>query len=158
MAVFLKVPGIDGGVTEQDHETWIRLDSMQFGVGRRISTPFGAATGREAGAPTVSEIHISKPMDQSSIELFGWSLARYEAKRLKLDVVTTGRKDPFTTYELENAVIANYSVMGGPEGVPREMISLSFTRITEKFTPLRPDMVLGSPVTKGFDLATSREY
>src|SRR5262245_26475844 len=110
MAVFLHIPGIKGGATEKKHEGWVKVDSLQFGVGRTISTPVGAATSREAGMPNVSEIHVTKPMDASSIELFGWSVSKYDAKKVKVDVVSTGRDDPFTTYTLDNAVISGYSV------------------------------------------------
>ena len=158
MAVYLKIPGIDGGATEQNHKQWIRLDSMQFGVGRHISTPVGVGTGREAGVPQISEVLVSKPMDLSSIELFGWSVAKYDAKKLQLDIVTTGRDDPFTQYELENSVISGYSVSCASDGMPNESISLNFTKITEKFTPIGEDMTPGSPVTKGFDIATSKEF
>jgi len=156
--VYLKIPGINGGATEDNHKQWIALDSMQFGVGRHISTPVGVGTGREAGVPQVSEVLVTKPMDESSIELFGWSVAKYDAKKLNIDIVTTGRKTPFTTYELENAVISGYSVSSGGDGMPHESISLNFTKITEKFTPVDAAMKEQSPVTKGFDIALSKDF
>ena len=32
MAVFLFIPGIKGGTTEKNHEGWVKVDSLQFGV------------------------------------------------------------------------------------------------------------------------------
>jgi type VI secretion system secreted protein Hcp len=156
MAVFLFIPDIKGGATEKKHEGWVKVDSLQFGVGRSLSNPFGAATSREAGQPTVSEVHVTKPMDNASIALFGWSVAQFDAKKVKIDVVSTGREEPFTTYTLENAVISGYSVSSSGESMPSESISLNFTKIEERFVQIGADMKPGSPVVKGFDLATGR--
>jgi hypothetical protein len=39
MAVFLFIPGIKGGTTEKNHEGWVKVDSLQFGVGRSLNDP-----------------------------------------------------------------------------------------------------------------------
>jgi type VI secretion system secreted protein Hcp len=156
MAVYLFVPGIKGSVTEKNHKDWIKVDSMQFGVGRAISTPVGASQQREAGQPSVSEITVSKPMDNSSIELFGWSVAKFDAKKLKIDIVSTGRDDPFTQFELENAVISGYSISAPGEGMPSESISFNFTKIQNKFMPTGTDQKAGTPVVKAYDLAEAK--
>lgn len=157
MAIFLFIPGIKGGATEKKHEGWVKVDSLQFGVGRSLNNPLGAATSREAGQPNVSEIHVSKPMDNSSIELFGWSVSKFDAKQVKVDIVSTGREDPFTTYTMENAVISGYSVSVAGDSMPSESISFNFTKIEEKFTQIGADMKPGSPVVKGYDLAVGRQ-
>jgi type VI secretion system secreted protein Hcp len=157
VAVFVNVPGINGGATEQNHKQWIPVDSMTFGVNRNISMTTGATTGREAALPNLSEVHISKDMDLSSIELYGWAVSQYTAKCVKLDIVTTGRADPFTQYQLENCVISGYSVSAGAS-MPVETISFSFTKCTVKFTPIDETMQPGSPVTKGFDVSTGQAF
>ncbi len=156
MSLYLKIPGINGGATEKNHKQWIALDSMQFGVGRHITTPVGVGTGREAGVPQVSEVLVTKPKDESSIEIFGWSVAAYDAKLLTIHVVTTGKDDPVTQYDMENTVVSGYSVSCAGEGMPTESISLNFTKLTEKFTPSGADNKNASPVTKGFDIALSQ--
>jgi len=157
MALYLKIPGIKGGATEKNHEGWVKVDSLQFGVGRSLNQPTGAATSREAGQPNVSEVHVTKPMDNSSIELFGWSVSKFDAKKVIVDVVSTGRDDAFTTYTLDNAVISGYSVSASGDSMPSESISFNFTKIEEKFTQIGADMKAGSPVVKGYDLATARQ-
>jgi len=154
MAVFLFIPGIKGGSTEKNHEGWVKVDSLQFGVGRQLNDPYGHATSRESGFPKVSEVHVTKGMDTASIELFGWSVGKFDAKAVKVDVVSTGRSDsPFTTYSLDNAVISGYSVAAGGDSLPTESISFNFTKIEERFVPVDANMKSGSPVNKGFDLA-----
>jgi type VI secretion system secreted protein Hcp len=157
MAVFVKIPDITGGATEKKHVGWIKVDSLQFGVGRSLNNPLGAATSREAGHPTISEIHVTKSMDNSSIELFGWSVSKFDAKKVVVDVVSTGREDAFTTYTLENAVISGYTVSTAGESMPSESISFNFTKIEKKFIQIGADMKAASPVVKGYDLALGRE-
>jgi type VI secretion system secreted protein Hcp len=158
MAVFVKIFDITGGATEKKHVGWIKVDSMQFGVSRSLNNPLGAATSREAGHPSVSEVHVTKPMDNSSIELFGWAVSKFDAKKVQVDVVSTGREDAFTTYTLENAVISGYTVSTAGESMPSESISFNFTKIEEKFIPVDEKMKAGSPVVKGYDLGTGREF
>jgi len=154
MAVYLKIDGINGGATEKSHNQWIKVDSLQFGVGRSLNDPYGHATSREAGFPKVSEVHVTKNMDNSSILLFGWAVGKFDAKPVKIDVVSTGRGDtPFTTYQLTNAVISGYSIASHGEALPTESITFNFTKIVENFTTINPDMTPGQPINKGFDLA-----
>ena len=157
MAVFLFIPNIKGGATEKNHEGWVKVDSLQFGVGRHLNDPYGHASSRETGFPKVSEVHVTKGMDTASIELFGWSVGKFDAKDVKVDIVSTGRGDtPFTTYTLANAVISGYSIAAGRDGLPTESISFNFTKLEERFVPVDANMKAGNPVSKGFDLATGQ--
>lgn len=154
MAVFVQIPGITGGATETNHVGWIKVDSLQFGVGRSLNNPLGHATSREAGQPNVSEIHVTKPMDNSSIELFGWSVAAFDAKTVVIDVVSTGRTDkPFASYTLDLSVISGYSVAASGDSMPSESISFNFTKIEEAFITVGADMTTTTTIRKGYDLA-----
>jgi type VI secretion system secreted protein Hcp len=159
MSVYVQIPNITGGATEQNHTGWIQVDSLQFGVGRALNNPLGHATSREAGQPNVSEIHVTKSMDSASIELFGWSVSKFDAKKIQIDVTSTGRTDkPFATYMCENAVISGYSVSAPRDGQPSESISFNFTKITEKYTSYGADNVtVLATVVKGYDLALGKQ-
>src|ERR1700722_2884859 len=148
MAVYVQIPNVTGGATEQNHTGWIQMDSLQFGVARALNNPLGHATSREAGQPTVSEIHCTKAMDSASIELFGWSVSKF-------DVVSTGRTDaPFASYTLNNAVISGYSVSAAGNSQPTESISFNFTKIEETYLTIAADnTTIVSTTVKGYDLA-----
>ena len=156
MAVYIKIDWITGGATEKNHKDWIKWESLQFGVSRAVSMTVGHATSREAGQPSISEIHVTKPMDNASIDLFGWSVSKYDAKTLKIDIVSTGRDDAYATYTLSQAVISGYAMSSGAEDNPNESISFSFTKIEEKFTPVGADQKAGKPVVKGYDIEVGR--
>jgi type VI secretion system secreted protein Hcp len=158
MAVYVQIPSVTGGATEDNHVGWIQVDSLQFGVGRALNNPLGHATSREAGQPNVSEIHVTKSMDSASIELFGWAVSKFDAKILKIDVTSAGKGDkPFASYTLENAVISGYSVSAPREGNIAESISFNFTKITEKFVSYGADnKTVLATVVKGYDLALAK--
>jgi type VI secretion system secreted protein Hcp len=159
MSVYVQIPAVTGGATETNHVGWIQVDSLQFGIGRALNNPLGHATSREAGQPNVSEIHVTKSMDSASIELFGWSVSKFDAKLIKIDVTSTGKTDkPFAAYTLDNAVISGYSVSAPRDGQPTESISFNFTKITEKFISYGADnKTVLATVVKGYDLALGKE-
>jgi type VI secretion system secreted protein Hcp len=156
MAIYLKYDGIDGEATHQDHQKWIDISSMQFGIGRAISTPAGSTANREASEPSVSEVTLSKQMDGASPKLFTESATGNVGKTVKIDLVSTGSPgNTYVTYTLTNALISAYSVSTGGDR-PSESISISFTKIEYKFIPYDANNKAGTPVTVSYDLATTK--
>ena len=76
MPIFMKHDGIDGDVTAEGHEKWIELGSCQFGVGRSITNPTAKGGDREASAPSVSEIVVTKVTDGASCQALPGVVAR----------------------------------------------------------------------------------
>jgi len=72
MAIYMNYNGkkIKGNVTATGYEDWIELDSIQFGVGRGISMEVGNMANREATRPSLSEVVVTKMMDNASGGLF----------------------------------------------------------------------------------------
>jgi len=156
MALYLHYDGIDGEATHQDHVKWIDIQSLQFGIGRGISTPVGASANREASQPSVSEIVVTKAMDTASSKLFVESATGNAGKTVKIDLVSTGSPgDTYTTYTLTNTLISGYSISSGGDR-PSESISLNFTKIEYKLTPYNAKNEAGTPVTVSYDLSTGK--
>ena len=87
MAIYLKYEGIDGEATHAKHEKWIDIGSLQFGLGRAISTPAGAAANREASEPSVSEVTVTKLLDSASSKLFTESATGAAGKKVEIHLV-----------------------------------------------------------------------
>jgi type VI secretion system secreted protein Hcp len=159
MAAYLKYDAIKTGESKaKGHEGskgWIEVGSVQFGVGRGISTPVGTSSKREASAPNVSEIVVTKMMDSTSPLLFQESLIG-KAVKAQIDLVETG-SDQLNTYleiTLTNAMISGYSVSSGGDR-PSESISINFTKIEYKYTPFDDQHKAGTPVPVTYDLTTA---
>jgi type VI secretion system secreted protein Hcp len=153
MAIYMKYDQINGAVTAKGFEKWIEVHSFQWGVGRGLSTPTGASADREASAPSVSEITVTKPTDIASHKLLEESLWG-EGKTVKLAFTTTVKDkiDEYIGYELTNTLISGYSVSSGGDR-PNESLSLNFTKFQVKFKENdTTGAKLGGAATVGYDI------
>ena len=135
MPIYMDFEGIKGDATDKDHKKWIVVDSCQWGVGRGISTPTGAAAKRESSNPSVAEVVITKPLDVASGKLFGESLVGVAGKKVKFHFAATDGKI-FLEIALENVLVSSYSLSSGGDR-PSESWSLNFTKI--EYTPYETD-------------------
>ncbi|MEW9617650.1 type VI secretion system tube protein Hcp [Shinella sp. S4-D37] len=157
MAVYLKYEGIDGEATHEKHTKWIEVHSLQFGVGRGISTPTGATTNRESSQPSVSEVVITKMLDSSSTALFAESVTGTAGKKVEIHLVNTGDPgDTYVEYTLTDSLISGYSVSSGGDR-PSESISINFTKIEFKFTSFDAKNKTASPTVVGYNMATGKK-
>ena len=155
MPVYINVDTAPGDVTSAGHEAWIEVSSLQWGVGRAITMPIGGASDREASAPSISEVTITKVMDKASPKLMQQALWG-DGKLVKIDLVKTGTQlEVYAKYELENCLISGYSVSTGGDR-PTESISFNFTKITYTFTEESNKNDALSPEVVGYDLGKAK--
>ena len=157
MPIYMELEGIKGNVTAEGHKEWVEVQSFQFGVGRAIGSPVGNAKDREASAPSISEITVSKVMDPASPYLFTESVIG-KGKKCKLHFcrVSSGNLETYAEYELENVLVSGYSVSSGGDR-PTEQVSLSFTKVIYKYIPWKEDHAKDSPHPAGYDLAAGKK-
>lgn len=160
MAIYMNFNGkkIKGNVTAAGYEDWIELDSFQFGVGRGISMEVGNMANREATRPSISEITLTKMMDNASGGLFKESLTGTEGVVVQIHIVQTGASqvEKFATYELSDVLISSYSSSAGGGGAPHESISLSFSKIVVDLQGADKGNKNGSSMKVGYDLTTAK--
>lgn len=157
MAIYMQMDKIKGNVTAEGHKEWIELSSFQMGVGRAISTAVGKAKDREASAPSISEITVSKIMDESSPFLFQEATVG-QAKKVTIDFVTTGASkiETYLQYVLENCMVSGYSISSGGDR-PSETVSLSFTKITSNYMVYDDSGKQTSKFPAGYDLELGKK-
>lgn len=135
MAIYMKYGSLNGEVTATGYEKWIELQSIQWGVGRGIaSAGSGGGSKREASAPSISEVTVTKTFDAFS------PLALKEAvggkgSEVKIDMTRTdnsGKHVAFQKYVLTDTMISGYSISSGGER-PSESISLNFTKFDSEY-------------------------
>jgi type VI secretion system secreted protein Hcp len=133
MAAYLKYGDtIKGESLAEGHkgsDGWIEVGSVQWGCGRGISTPTGGSGKREASAPVISEITVTKEMDSTSPKLCQEALIG-KAVPAHIELVETGegKLETFLTLNLTNALISGYSFSSGGAR-PSESYTLNFTKI-----------------------------
>lgn len=130
--IFIKIGDIDGESIDDKHPKWIELQSFQWGVKREISLPPGEVD-RVVGAPSISELIITKTVDRSSPALFlnavGGSEAIPEVVLELQDTLETGRV--FYRITLNEVLVSSQShaAAAGSDDSPQESVSLNFMKI-----------------------------
>lgn len=156
MPIYLKLADIKGSVTESAHKDWIEVDSMQYGVGRAIRTPVGRATGRETGAPSLSELTFTKKLDGSSLPIFKLSVGGTTGKDATIHLVKV-ENDAAQTYlevKLKDALVSAYSssTNGAQDTHTMESFSLNFTKIDFTHKTYDKTHNVAGNFSAGFDL------
>jgi type VI secretion system secreted protein Hcp len=131
--VFMKYSGVRGTAALGSETGLIELKSFQFGIGRGIGTPIGKAKERESTSPTITDIGVTKVMDNTSANFY--QLARSSDGRDKVTIYSVEPlkpgKAPVINLKcvLEDVMITTYSVSSYAD-LPTESITLSFLKIT----------------------------
>jgi type VI secretion system secreted protein Hcp len=115
---FLKIDGIKGEAVESQHQGWIEMQSLQWGVGSQAGG---------AGKTSVHELVITKEMDSASPSLFRAASTGQHFPQIVIEVVARGTMQH---YALDDAIIASVRRLPGG-GRPMEEITLRFGRSTE---------------------------
>jgi type VI secretion system secreted protein Hcp len=134
MAIFMKYGTENGEVTATGYKDWVELHSFQWGVGRGISAGVGGGSKREASAPSVSEITVSKTLDSFSPIALKEAIGG-KGVTVKIDITRTdnaGKHVAFQKYVLEGTMISGYSLSSGGDR-PSESISLNFTKVDNEY-------------------------
>ena len=157
MAIYIQIDGIDGDATHEKHVKWIDAVSLQWGVGRAITTPVGSTLNREASEPSISEVTFTKLMDGASPYLLEEATTGTRGKNVKIHLVSTGSAaDEYCEYKLENSLISGYSIVTDGDR-PMESVTINFTKVEMKFTPYDPDHKPKPPVMVGYDMTTTKK-
>ena len=154
MAIYMKVPGVDGAATAKEYKNWIPLESMQFGVGRAIDMTVGDSKNRESTRPSFSEITVSKQSDDASTGLFKESILNSAGKTIEIVLCRTNNDkiEEYMKYTLTDALISSFSMSSGGD-IPSESISLSYVHLEVAYTTRDAKGGVSGPVRVAYDLA-----
>ena len=150
--MFLSFTGVTGEATNG----LIAIESLQWGVGRGISSASGGGT-RQASAPSFSEVTISKTMDSASPQLAFQAAGGTTEVTCVLTINDHNTGNTLYTLTLNGVLISGYSVSSGGDR-PSESLSLNFTKITWSYQKLdnAGNKVGNASPTLGWDLAMQK--
>ena len=158
MPIYMKYDGVTGNVTESAHTGQVELTNFRWGLGRSISTIVGSTDDREASAPSIGEVVVTKDCDVASTTLMQEALSGF-GKTVQIDFARTskGQLDVYLTLTLTNTMISSYSHdCKGGDGRPSEILALNFSQFEYKFTQMDTDASPGTSSTAGYNMATAQ--
>lgn len=137
MAILVKYGDLKGEVKIAGYDNgWFEVDTFQWGVGRSISSGVGGGSKREATAPAVSEVTLTKTMDEVSPLLLKEAVGGVATKVL-LHITQTdksGKHIAFQKYIFERTLVSSYSLSGhAGSGRPTESFTLNFTKFDSEY-------------------------
>ncbi|WP_086931496.1 Hcp family type VI secretion system effector [Agarilytica rhodophyticola] len=156
--IFIEYDGIKGNATADGYKDHIRVDSLQFGVGRGISMEPGNLANREATRPSLSEVTFTHKTDNSATALFKEAVTGSAGKKVTIKFVQTGADKlvEFMTYTLEECLVSGYSISADGDNDPIESVSLSYAKILVNYNDYDKSNKSASPQRVGYDLTTAK--
>ena len=150
---------IKGASQVDGHKDWVVVDSLQFGVGRSI-TSVGGGSDRETSNPSFAEITCTKSTDIASADLYFQAVAGKSLGKCEIHFVQTSGTDSkgqvYLILELDEAIVSSYSVSSGGER-PSESFSINFTKISYQYNAYDGDKVT-TGTAKKWDVEKNQAY
>ena len=157
MAIYMKLAGADGDVTEQGHKNWIELLDLQWSMSRTVRSAVGGGKNRESTSAYVSEITVTKYVDSGSKGVATNAFVG-KASDVQIDFtrVEKGQEAVFRTLKLTNAIISGLSNKATGGERPVEVIALNFTKIAITDKTAGVDNSAGSQSVTTYNLETAQ--
>ncbi|MBX2808897.1 MAG: type VI secretion system tube protein Hcp [Cellvibrionaceae bacterium] len=157
MSIFMLLEGIRGESSDNFHKEWIDVESIEWRVGRQITSRTSTRGDRESSNPEFSELLLFKRIDIATPYIFLESCCG-RGKTIIIECTKTGAgngSDVYMQYRLENAVISRYNmcVKSTRNKRPMEAIKISFKRLEQRYISYGEDNVAGAPIAVGYDAA-----
>ena len=139
MAVFAKYDGVDGESNDSNHDKWIDVLSIDWGIHK----PGGGMTGqsRRRGAAVVEDITLTIEYEKASPKLQEKCLKGEIIPKLEIEQTATygGARATYLRYELKNVMITSYqfNASGNDEaGPPTVVVGNNFEEIKVTYTEM----------------------
>lgn len=162
MSIFMEIPNITGETSDQNHQGWIDVLEVEFGVHRNITSSTSTQGDRESSNAVISDLKLLKLMDRTTPQLFLLTCCG-TGKDIKIVMTKTGTgsgADVFLEYTLKNALLSRMDTqaMKYNNRRPVEEIHISFTSMSVKYIQYDEDNNMVAPLAVGFDTATNTKH
>lgn len=141
-AVFAKYDGVDGESKDSNHDKWIDVLSIDWGMYNPVNTSGAGGGERISGGVNFDDLSMTKYIDKSTPALMTSCASGTVFGTVELSLTRTGTGGETQTYmkiTMTDVIITSIST-GGSGGEDRitENVTLNFTRIKVDYSTL-PD-------------------
>ena len=152
---FLKIEGIAGESTDQQHKDEIDVLSWSWGATQAIAS--GGSGGGTAGKVSMQDFHFTTRVNKASPLLFETCASGKHIDTATLSVRKAGdRAYDYIKITLSDVLVSGYLPAGAPDDAASEEVSLNFAKIEFEYVPQNADGSLASSIKRIFDVAANR--
>jgi type VI secretion system secreted protein Hcp len=153
---FLKLDGIKGEATDQNHKEEISILSWSWGASQ--TSTVGGGSGSGAAKASLADLHIVKTYDAASVPLFKSLLAGTQIANGILTANKPGSADggkPFLKVTLTDVFVTSVQSSGSSE-VPTESVSFSYATIKVEYSKQNDQGVLATAGSLTYDVKQNK--
>ena len=149
---FLRIDGLEGESHDDKHKGEIDVESFSWGQTQSGTMGFGGGGG--AGKVLMQDFHFVMKVNKASPKL---ALACASGEHFTKAVLTCRKagksQQDFLTYTYSDLLISSFQYDGSGDGydVPRNQISINYSKIEFEYKEQKADGTLGGAIKKGWD-------
>jgi type VI secretion system secreted protein Hcp len=141
---FLKIDGIPGDRTDDQHKDTIEVLSFSWGASSTPRVTLGGTLG--IGKVTLQDFSFAAFASKASPLLFASCAKGSQLKSAQLFVRSAGeQQQEFYRIDLKDLLVSSYQTSGSSES-PMDQVSLHYASLTFTYSPQGPDGSLESPI------------
>ncbi len=156
---FLLIDGVSGESQDALHKGWIDLYSWSWGLS---SAGGGAMPGGGSAKSGFQDFHFVMQMGTASPALMSAvaSLRQFVKAQLECRNEAIKNPTPYLVIKFEGVTVSSYQTGGSVQSnTPcTDQVSLNYSKISQEYTPIRPDGSTGAPAKSGWDLKAQKSW
>lgn len=140
----------------------IELVSLHQGMKQQITTDV-SNSARTSGRPIITELTLTKYVDQASVKLYEYCLraeplgkGKDQPTRIHIARDSGDSTANIITIALRDAIVSEIQLQSHPDDMPTEQFKLNFTEILWTYTMQKADLAMAGKQTTGWSIARNR--
>ena len=158
---FLKIDGIDGESTDEQHKGAVNVESFSWGASQAGS--FATGGGGGAGKVQFQDFHFTANTSKASPKLFLACATGEHIKKAQLfcrkagGASANGGGFEFLKLTLEDVLVSSFNQSGNNGDFPKESVSFVFGKIEVQYIPQKSDGTADAAVSAGWNVKANQK-
>ena len=154
---FLKIEGIEGESTDDQHKKWIEILSFNHGVSQMASASISGTGGSSSERADFQDFSVVKILDTTSPLLALNCVKGTCIPEVKIELCRAGGdKQPYMEYKMTNVIISSVSIGGGGGGEPTESLTFNYGKFNWNYIKVDRHGKKSGNVPAGWDLEANK--
>ncbi len=157
--MYAKVPKVYGESKDAEHEGWIIVKAIEFGIDMPVPNSPAQSGQRASGTANFGELKIYKSFDKATPDLFKSGCnGRPYTEDVIIDFVEPMGTSTLVYFRitLSEVIVSSLNYKWDSEGTVLETVNLNYARIIIEYTPQENEQP-GGVLPAGWDLQKNQE-